>query len=184
MQEKVKLQNEKCSVKRSSLKRDLLVSTDIRSAPVRWKGQCKVWGSGFRSLCCLSDSDMLPYSWCSVSLVLQFIRGQFEETVCIWMLLYSFILWNVLLKFKSNLSLPCAVSLFFFLHNSTSAVFCKKVSQFLVMFSFDPAPFIFNMGSAVKFRSLSIPNHTVTGRNPKARRRTRTAASRRGKHWH
>lgn len=76
-----------------------------------------VWGLkgfSFRSLCYFSDSDILPYSWCTVSLVLQFIRGQFEETVCIWMLFYYFILQNVLLKFKSNLFLPCAVSLYCF----------------------------------------------------------------------
>lgn len=39
------------------------------------------------------------------------------------------------------------------------------------------------MGSTIKFRSLSIPDHTVIGRNPEVRRRTRTAASRRSKCW-
>lgn len=141
----------------------------------------KFRGFSFRSLCCFSGSDMLPYSWCTVSFVLQFIRGQFEETVCIWMLFI--ILCFKTFCWKQPFSSLCCELVGFF-HNYTSAVFCKKVSQILAMFSFDPAPFIFNVGSAIKFRSLSIPNHTVTGRNPKARRRTRTAASRRGKHWH
>jgi len=51
-----------------------------------------------------------------------------------------------------------------------------------MMWFFGPAPFIFNMGSAIKFRSLSIPDYTVIGRNPKVRRRTGKAASRRGKY--
>lgn len=162
------------------------MSADVYSTAMSkgWCRDCKAWSSQslwnqnwFR--CCFTLLLLhCPWHW--------YIRRQLRRQLGLYFVLfhpqfYHFILPSVLLNLEVSSLFICGVSLywFFLIILQQCPLKCFLIPNDVV---FGPAPFVFNMGSAIKFRSLSIPDHTVIGRNSKVRRRTRTAASRRGKY--
>lgn len=68
------------------------------------------------------------------------------------LLLYHFVLSRVLLNFQ-------IYTISFLIILQQYSLKCFVIPDVC----FGPAPFIFNVGSAIKFRSLSIPDHAVIG---------------------